>query len=325
MTAPQSLLYLSRADVEAVALDMPTAIALLEAAFREKAAGRVEMPPKPGIHPLPDAFLHAMPASIPALASAGIKWVSGFPQNIARGLPYIAGLLILNDPATGFPVAVMDCTWLTGCRTGAATALSARYLARPDSEVVGVLGCGVQGRTNLVALATCFPLSRVVAYDIMPAAAERYRDEMSALLGIEVVTATHPRQAVVEADLVITAGPILKHPTPAIEPGWLRPGAFASAVDFDSYWQAGALAELDHLSTDDHAQFQYYRTLGYFAGTPDPASDLGELVSGARTGRRGIHERTLAMNLGLALEDMAVAPEIHRRAVERGIGTMLAL
>lgn len=324
MTAP-TLLYLSRADVEAVALDMPTALGLLESAFREKAAGRVEMPPKPGIHPLPDAFIHAMPASIPALGAAGIKWVSGYPQNIRRHLPYISGLLILNDPETGFPTCIMDCTWLTGCRTGAATALSARYLARPESEVVGVLGCGVQGRTNLAALATVFPIRRVHAYDILPAAAERYAAEMAALLGIEVVIVDRPRDAVAGADLVVTAGPILKHPTPAIEAGWLKPGAFASAVDFDSYWHPGALAELDHLSTDDHAQFQYYRTVGYFGGTPDPVSDLGELVSGARAGRHESHERTMAMNLGLALEDMAVAPEIYRRAVERGIGTVLAV
>jgi len=325
MPAPRTLLYLSRAEVESVALDMPTAIRLLEASFREKAAGRVEMPPKPGIHPRPDAFIHAMPAAIPAMGAAGIKWVSGFPDNAGKGLPYISGLLILNDPDTGFPLCVMDCTWLTGCRTGAATALSARYLARPESEVVGILGCGVQGRTNLEALTTAFPVRRVLAYDIVPLSAERYAEEMSARLGVEVVSVTTPRQAVVNSDIVVTAGPILKHPTPVIAAGWLKPGGFASAVDFDSYWQSGALAELDHLSTDDHAQFRYYRSTGYFTGTPEPVSDLGELVSGAKPGRVAATDRTLAMNLGLALEDMAVAPEIHRRAVAQGVGTVLEL
>ena len=99
------ILYLSRADVEAVGLAMSEIIEALETMFREKGAGRVEMPPKPGIHPREDAFLHAMPAYVPALESAGIKWVSGFPQNPAKGLPYITGLLILNDPATGIPLA----------------------------------------------------------------------------------------------------------------------------------------------------------------------------------------------------------------------------
>jgi len=87
------LLYLSRADVECVALDMPVIIRLLEDAFREKGLGNVEMPPKPGIHTQPNAFIHAMPAFIPSLESAGVKWVGGYPDNYKRGLPYISGLL----------------------------------------------------------------------------------------------------------------------------------------------------------------------------------------------------------------------------------------
>jgi ornithine cyclodeaminase/alanine dehydrogenase len=319
------LLYLSRADVESVAPDMTTIIGLLEAAFREKGEGRVEMPPKPGIHPGPDAFIHAMPAYIPALGSAGLKWVSGFPGNPARGLPYISGLIILNDDETGLPLCVMDCTWITAHRTGAATALSAKHLARPESEVAGIIACGVQGRTNLAALAALFPLRRVLAYDIVPAARERYAEEMSAQLGLEVVAVDGPREAVAESDIVVTSGPILKHPVPTIEAGWLKPGAFGSAVDFDSYWQPAALAEMDHISTDDHAQFRYYRTVGYFQRTPDPHSDLGELVTGAVAGRSRATDRTLAMNLGLALDDMAVAPEIFRSARAKRVGTVLEL
>lgn len=319
------LLYLSRADVESVALDMPTIIALLEAAFKEKGEGRVEMPPKPGVHTQPDAFIHAMPAFIPALRSAGVKWVSGYPDNYKRGLPYITGLLILNDVETGVPYAVMDCTWITAYRTGAATALSAKYLARKESQVVGILACGVQGRTNLEALAVLFPIQRVYAYDVLPDVQRRYVEEMSARLGVEVIGVEHPKQAVVESDLVVTSGPILKHPTPTIDRDWLRPGAFASAVDFDSYWTGAALAQMDKLSTDDHAQFQYYKSAGYFQSTPDPYADLGEIVAGLKPGRERDDERTMAINLGLALDDMAVAPEIYRRARERGVGTWLAL
>ena len=321
----QQLLYLSHADVESVALDMPTIIRLLEAAFKEKGQGRVEMPPKPGIHTQPDAFIHAMPAFIPALQSAGIKWVSGYPVNYKRGLPYITGLLILNDAETGLPYAVMDCTWITAYRTGAASALAAKYLARAQSEVAGILACGVQGRTNLLALATLFPLKRVYAYDILPDVQRCYVEEMSARLGVEIIGVGEPKKAVAESDLVVTSGPILKHPTPTIEKGWLKPGAFSSAVDFDSYWQGDALAQFDKLSTDDHAQFQYYRSVGYFQTTPDPYADLGEIVAGFKPGRECDDERTMAMNLGLALDDMAVAPEIYRRAQERGIGTWLAL
>ena len=323
--AVQETLYLSRADVERVALDMPTIIRLLEEAFREKGEGRVEMPPKPGVHTQPDAFIHAMPAYIPAQRSAGIKWVSGYPANQARGLPYISGLLILNDVETGIPYAVMDCTWITAYRTGAATALAARYLARPESETVGILACGVQGRTNLEALAALFPLKRVYAYDIAPEVQRRYAEEMGARLGLEIVGVREPRQAVVDCDLVVTSGPILKHPQPTIERDWLKPGAFGSAVDFDSYWTLEAINQVEKLSTDDHAQFEYYRGAGYFQKVRKPYADLGEIVAGIKRGRETANERALAINLGLALDDMAVAPEIYRRAVAKGIGTRLPL
>ena len=129
----ETILYLSRQDVEDIDLPMLSIIDALEQMFREKGAGRVEMPPKPGIHTRQDAFIHAMPAYIPSLEVAGVKWISGYPGNQARGLPYITGLLILNDPETGIPTAIMDATWITAQRTGAATAVAARYLARPDS------------------------------------------------------------------------------------------------------------------------------------------------------------------------------------------------
>ncbi len=320
-----SLLYLSRADVEAAGVSMREIIDALELAFGEHGRGRVEMPPKPGVHPRPDAFLHAMPAYIPALHALGLKWVAGYPENKAKGLPYISGLLILNDEESGLPLAVMDCTWITGMRTGAATALSARHLARPDSRTVGILGCGVQGRTNLEALKALFPVERVLAYDKTPARAERFADEMRARFGVEAVAASEPRLAVTGCDLVVTAGPILHTPHATIQAGWLDAGAFASLVDYDSYWDARALQQADKFCTDDVSQLEYYRGLGYFQGIPPVHATLGELVTGARPGRQSAAERTLACNLGLALGDMATAPLVYRRAVERGLGRWLPL
>ena len=319
------LLYLSRADVERVSLPMSEMIDLLALAFREKGEGRVEMPPKPGIHPRPDAFIHAMPAYIPAMKAAGVKWVSGFPANQARGLPYISGLLVLNDDETGLPIAVMDCTWITAYRTGAATALAARYLARPESATVGILACGVQGRANLLALAAIFRLERVYAYDTSAEVQARFVREMSEALRLEIVGVAGPRAAVEGSDLVVTSGPILRKPTPTIEAGWLRPGSFASLVDFDSYVSGAALAEADRIVTDDLPQFRYYREHGYFQATPEPEASLDELVVGRKPGRTAAAQRTIAINLGIALDDMAVAPEILRRAHARGIGTRLPL
>ncbi len=320
------LLYLSKADVERVGLSMTEVIDRVETAFREKGLGRVEMPPKPGIHPGGgDNFIHAMPAYIPGLGSAGVKWVSGYPGNTARGLPYINGLLILNDPETGVPVAVMDCVWITAVRTAAASAVAARRLARPESAVLGILGCGVQGRTHAEALSTLFPLERILAYDVDAEARRGFAENVSEFVGVDAIPVDAPRDAVAGCDLIVTAGPILRTPHATIRAGWMDAGAFASLVDFDSYWHPDALAQVDKFCTDDVPQLRHYRTAGYFQYIPQVYADLGELVVGSKPGRESSEERTIACNLGLAIDDMAVAPTVYRRAIEQGVGTRLPL
>jgi ornithine cyclodeaminase/alanine dehydrogenase len=325
MTAHQ-LLYLSQADVVATGVTMAEIIAALETAFRAKGEGRTEMPPKPGVHPGGgDNFIHAMPAYIQDLKSAGVKWVSGFPENHRRNLPYITGLLIWNDVETGLPLAVMDCAWITAKRTGAASAVAARRLARPDSAVMGMLGCGVQGRSHAEALKECFALKKIMAFDKDAAAAKRYADEMSRQLTVEVVPVKTPREAVSGCDIVVTAGPILKVPHATIQAGWLEEGTFASLVDYDSYWSREALAQAAKFCTDDVPQLKLYQSMGYFQNIPPIHADLGELVTGRKKGRETPAERTMTANLGLAIDDMAVAPLIYRRAREKGIGTILPL
>jgi ornithine cyclodeaminase/alanine dehydrogenase-like protein (mu-crystallin family) len=319
------MLYLSRADVASAGPTMPEIIAALESMFHEKGEGRVEMPPKIGIHTMPDAFIHAMPAAIAGQNAAGMKWVAGYPDNSKRGLPYITGLLILNDPETGIPIAVMDCTWITAQRTGAATAVAAKYLARPESATVGILGCGVQGRSNLEALQVLFPLKKVYAYDTHSDRAAAYAQEMYTRCGISTMPVSDPKQAVVNSDIVVTAGPILRRPHATIQPGWLAKGSFASLVDFDSYWHPDALREADKFVTDDIPQLHHYRDIGYFKDIPPIHADLGELVTGRKPGRQSPGERAMACNLGLALDDMAVAPLIYGRAREKNIGSWLTL
>jgi ornithine cyclodeaminase/alanine dehydrogenase len=322
---PGRFLYLSRKDVEGLEIPMLEVIGALEQMFREKGEGRVEMPPKPGIHTRPNAFIHAMPAYIPRLGASGVKWVSGYPDNQKRGLPYITGLLILNDPETGVPIAVMDCTWITAMRTGAATAIAAKHLARKDSATVGIIACGTQGRSNLEALSCRFELQRVKAYDIVPEIAAGFAEEMGEKIDVEVEPVASAEEAVRDMALVVTSGPILKTPQPAIGPGCLARGAFACPLDFDSYWQGAALDEADKLATDDIGQMRYYRQEGYFRETPEPYADLGEIVTGKKPGRESEHERIICMNLGLALDDMATAILVYNKAVERGIGTKLPL
>jgi ornithine cyclodeaminase/alanine dehydrogenase-like protein (mu-crystallin family) len=321
----KELLYLSRSDVAGAGLGMPEIIEALENMFREKGDGRVEMPTTIGIHTMPEAFIHAMPASIPGQRAAGMKWVSGYPDNSKRGLPYVTGLLILNDFETGIPVALMDCAWITAQRTGAATAVAAKYLARPESSTVGILGCGVQGRSNAEALSVLFSLKKIYAYDKHDDRAAGYAQEMDRRLGIEVVPVSDPKHAVVASDIVVTAGTILRTAHATIQPCWLAEGAFASLVDFDSYWHPDALHQADKFCTDDVPQLQHYRKIGYFQDIPAIHADLGELVTGRKAGREKPEERTIACNVGLALDDIAVGPLIYARALEKGIGTWLPL
>ena len=320
-----SFLYLSRADVEAVGLPMADIIDALESMFREKGEGRVEMPPKLDLHTRPDSFIHAMPAYIPSLRAAGMKWVSGFPDNPKQGLPYISGLVVMNDPDTGIPLAVMDATWITAKRTGAATAVAAKYLARPESSSVGIVACGVQGRSNLEALSCCFDLERVQAFDAVAEAATTFAREMAEAVEAEIEVVDSPRAAIAGMDLVVTSGPILQNPSPVIEAGWLTEGAFACPLDFDSYWQGEAFREADKLATDDAAQLDHFRTCGYFGDTPPPYADLGEIVAGTKPGRESPGERAICVNLGLALDDVATAAVLYERAVAAGIGTHLPL
>jgi ornithine cyclodeaminase/alanine dehydrogenase-like protein (mu-crystallin family) len=325
MKSGHALRYLSRRDVEEARVSMPQTIDVIEKAFRERARGMIEMPPKPGVHPRPDAFIHAMPAYVPALEVVGIKWVSGYPENQSKGLPYISGLLVMNNPDTGFPKAIMDCTWITATRTGAATAVAAKCLARKNSSSVGIVACGVQGRSNLEALVSVFPIKEVKAYDLQPEIADRFAEEMGDKLQVKIEPVRQVDKAVKEMDIVVTSGPILKKPKPEIEAKWLSEGAFASLVDFDSCWHGDALREADKLATDDIEQMNYYREEGYFRDTPEAYADLGEILAGVKPGRENAKERTIAINLGVAFEDIVTASLVYEKALEKNLGRDLPL
>jgi len=267
-----------------------------------------------------------MPANIRDLGATGLKWIAGYPENQARGLPYINGLLIMSDPATGIPTAVMDATWITAVRTAAASAVSARYLARADSRSLGILGCGVQGVAHVDALRCVLgSLTEVRAYDPDPARARGLAETARARHGLRAVVVDAPEAAVRDLDVVVTAGPILLEPHATIRAGWLAAGAFASAVDFDSYWHADALAELDLFTTDDVPQLEHFRALGYFRAIPPIAADLGQLATGAHPGRTDDGQRTMGCNLGVAIDDVAVGAAVLRAAESQGLGTILEL
>jgi ornithine cyclodeaminase/alanine dehydrogenase len=320
------ILYLSLKDIQGLSVPVGQIVGWVEEALRLKGLGKTEMPPKPGIHTMPDAFIHAMPAYLPDLKAAGMKWVSGYPDNFKKGLPYISGLLILNDPETGIPIAVMDCTWITAMRTGAVTAVAAKYLARPDASVIGIIGCGVQGRSNLEALAAVLKkITTVKAYDARPESQKAYVEEMGKKFKFNVVGVGSPKEAVISSDVVVTAVPIAKDPQPVIEDSWLKPGALAAPVDLDTLWKAEVMQKVDKFCVDDTPQILRFKSEGYLKSLPEIYADLGEIVAKKKPGRQNDKERIMSMNLGLALEDVAVAIHIYQTALEKGIGRKLPL
>jgi ornithine cyclodeaminase/alanine dehydrogenase len=319
-------LFLSRSNIEELGVEMGDIIAAVEEAFKEQGRGYAEMPPKPGIHPLPDAFIHAMPAYLTRMRAAGIKWIGGFPDNFKRGLPYISGLLILNDPESGLPLAVMDGAWITAKRTGAATAVAAKFLAKRNSRIFAILGCGVEGRSNLEALHEVLTdLEEVRAYDVSETNLERYVGEMTEKFGLRITAVRSPREAVQGSDVVVTAGPILKHPTPTIESSWIEDGVFACPIDFDSYWKPEAMHSMHKFCTDYTEQLLYYKSTGYFQNIPHVYANLAQIVLGQKPGRENDQERIMSMNLGLAIEDIAVAVRIYERAKKLSVGKWLEL
>ena len=180
--------------------------------------------------------------------------------------------------------------------------------------------------SNLEALRECFPLKNVTVHDTRPKQMDSYEAFVHGHWPeLEIVKTDDPRQAVEKADIVVTAGPILKKPHATIKKGWLPTGAFASLVDYDSYWHKDAFREIDKFVTDDVPQLEHYRKMGYFQSIPPIYADLGELVTGKKRGRESNREKIMACNLGLAIDDMATAPIVYRRAIENKIGTWLPL
>ena len=246
------LLYLTRADMDAVGPSIAQIVDLLDDGFRLKGAGKAVLPPKHWLERSNDRFYSAMSSYIPELGFGGCKWQSGDPINSTRGYPYIQGLYILTEDKYGAPVALMDSEWITGRRTASASALAVKYLANPDASTLAILGCGLQGRSHLEAIKAVLPkLGKVKAFDIRREVAETFARELSLLHEVEISVTEDAKEAVVGSEVVISGGPIQTPPKPVIEADWLMEGVTGVTIDYDSYWKPGALRAMDLIVTDD--------------------------------------------------------------------------
>ncbi|WP_022661072.1 ornithine cyclodeaminase family protein [Paucidesulfovibrio longus] len=323
------VLWLSMKEIDSLGITMPEVMDAVENGFAALGRDEVEMPAKIGVHPREDCFVHAMPCHVGGdIDACGVKCVSGYPRNQKKGLPYITGIFCLLDPETGIVKALMDAAWITAWRTGAASGVYARHFGDPDSETVSVVGLGVQGRVNLLAMAEVFPkLNRAQVFDVFPAQAERFIAEMQAKLpDVEFVPCKDVLPCVTGADVVVTCTPIVEAPERFIPRNWLKESVLAISVDYDSAFQADVFAE--NFTVDNRNQYLWTQNQGgYFQnGYPDAGgiyADMGEICSGLREGvREGLRGAVL---MGIASHDIMTAALIHEKAVRQNLGIKLEL
>lgn len=318
--------YLNAESLDGLDLGMGEIVDILEDLFREKAKGELFMPPKIFFHRHGPRFYSAMASAAPSLGFAGCKWQSGDPDNPARNLPYIQGLYILTEDTAGQMVALMDAKWITGRRTAAASALVARHLSKSNDTSLAILGCGLQGRAHLEAIKGEVPsLSHCRSYDIVPERQAVYVEEMNGQYGMTVEGAASAEAAVRGADIIITGGPISEKRAPTLLPEWISPGALLITIDYDSYVTDACIDAMDLILTDDRGQIEDARiNEGKFPGVTRIDADNAELIAHGRGHRENDTQRILAFNLGIALEDVATAAEIYRRAEAVDAGILLA-
>jgi alanine dehydrogenase len=320
-------LYLTQKEVESL-LDMRRAIEAVESAFKEMALSNIEMPPRVYLHfERYNGVLIAMPAYIKPLDAAGLKVVTVHPDNPKKhGLPAVIARIILNDPSKGEPLAIMDGTYITAMRTGAAGAVAAKYLSRKDAKTVAIIGCGVQGRAQLLGLCEVRRIECVKVYDIIPSARRRYVKEMREKTGIDILEAKSVEEAVKGADIIVTCTPSQQ---PFLSGDILEFGVHVSAIGADTAakreLETSVLTRVDKIVVDFKPQAFI---VGDFAIPlkekaiieEDIYAEMGEIIAGMKPGRESDDEITLFKATGLAIQDVGTAYKVYQLAKDRGVG-----
>ncbi|MBI3022945.1 MAG: ornithine cyclodeaminase family protein [Thaumarchaeota archaeon] len=310
------ILVLSRTEVEQL-LNMDDTIRTMEEVFA--ASSRREADSIGVLHI--DAskfggFWSVKPGYLVHKGYVGVKLGCGYPANSTKGIPTTLAAVLLSDATNGLPLAVLDGVYITGVRTGATGGVAAKYLARKESSVVGVVGTGMQGRMQVLALKNLFKLKEVRAYDIDAGRLSAYVGEMEQRMGVPVKSAISPEVAVRGADIVITVTP---SKTPYVMDDWIRDGTHVNAFGADAHGKQ----ELDKATykraklVTDNVEVALEKEL---FERKDIYGELGELVTGAKRGRENGKERTIFDSTGLGIQDVAAASLAFEKAKKQGVG-----
>jgi ornithine cyclodeaminase/alanine dehydrogenase len=327
------VLVLSRQDIETV-LTMKDTIDIVEEGFRQLNMGNVIMPQRPvvpveehqGIFLVMSAYVSG------AMNIFSNKIVTVYPNNPSKHqLPTTLASISLHDIETGALVSFMDGAFITAMRTGAVSGVATKYLARQDSETVGILGTGVQARTQLEAICEVLDIQNVKAYGLDKDQTKRFSQEMEEKLKIGIKPCKKNEDAVDGSDVVILA---TSSKTPVLDGNWLDKGTHINAIgshtsttrelDDHTVQRSKIVVDLREAALSEAGDLLIPLQRGILA--PDPIyADLGELVTGVKRGRTNDKEITLFKSVGLAVQDAAAALKAYNLAKERGLGKNVSI
>jgi alanine dehydrogenase len=328
------MLVLDRSQIDAL-LDLDVLIEALASAMADLSAGRASVPDRVGARvPERDGMLAAMPGYVPSLPVLMSKLVTVFPGNAGGPVPTHQAVIVVFDPDTGRPDALLDGTGITATRTGACSALSARLLAREDSSVLAVLGTGVQARSHARAMCRVRPVREIRVAGRDPAKATTLVAELAGELNADVRAVASYEDALRGADIACATTHAVE---PVVRRSWLTPGVHVTSVGYN---HAGR--EVDDATVADAlvcVESRQAALAPFPAGTNDllhPLRDgvitadhvhaeLGELVAGTRPGRTSRDQITLYKSVGVAVQDAAAAALVIAAARTRGIGAEIGI
>jgi alanine dehydrogenase len=328
----QPTLLITQEQVKSL-LDMPSAIRIVEEVYRSHGRAKVLMPPKITLdlgegRPWPPykGYMNAMPAYLGDADIAGIKWAGGFQENWKTGLPFITAMILLINPRNGVFVSIMDGAHITALRTGAASAVCAKYLARKDSSVLGIIGAGVQGRTHLRALHHLLKLKDVRVMDIKEGVAEAYAREMKAETGLNISAKRSYREVVDGADIICT---VTTADEPMVRKEWMRKGSLVISAGSYQELDPKVVLSADKIVVDSWAQTSHRGELARLVeagklGEKNIHAEMGEILAGNKKGREREDEDILAIPIGLGSLDIGCAFEVYQKALERKVGTLFS-
>lgn len=323
------VLWLTQEEVKSV-MDMHSDMQVVERAFRQHGLGKVQMPPKSYLYYTAyNGDLRTMPAYLEEEDITGVKIVNVHPGNPALGLPTVMALIVLISPQTGAPIAIMDGTYLTDIRTGAAGGIAVKYLARKDSKVIGMVGAGNQARTQLEALSEVFEPELVKVTSRTKESCEQFIREAADIISCEI-RYEETIENVCDCDILVTTTPTRK---PIVKAQWIKEGTHINAIGADAVGKEELDPELiirSKIVVDDIVQALHSGEVNvplskHYISENDIHAQLGEVIVGLKPGRTSEEEITIFDSTGLAIQDVASAHLVYQRALSKGLGKQVRM